>query len=65
MFNWIVSYLWTPSHGWAKAGWSAKTNIQLFCVDTGCSPEDLLEAVDDREGISVLMVQHDDDVSDT
>ena len=58
---------WTPSHGWAKAGWPAWTNIQQLCVDTGCSPEDLLEAMNDREGgergsgISVLMVQHDDD----
>ena len=42
--------LWTPSHGWAKVGRSARTYIQQLCVDTGCSPEDLLEVMDDREG---------------
>ena len=40
----------TPSHGRAKAGWPARTYIQQMCVDTGCSPEDLSEAMDDREG---------------
>ena len=40
--------LWTPS--WmSKAGRPARTYIQQLCVDTGCSPEDLLEAMDDRE----------------
>ena len=42
--------LWTPSHGWAKAGRLAWTYIQQFCADTRCSPEDLPEAMDDREG---------------
>ena len=42
--------LWNPSHGRAKAGRSAWTYIQQLCTDTGCSPEDLLEAMDDREG---------------
>ena len=42
--------LWTPSHGRAKAGWPARTYIQQLCVDTGCSIEDLPEAMDDREG---------------
>ena len=41
---------WTPSHGRVKAGWSARTYIQQLCANTGCSPEDLLEAMDDREG---------------
>ena len=41
--------LWTPSHGQAKAGWPARTYIQQLCEDTGCSPEDLLEAMNDRE----------------
>ena len=41
--------LWTPSHGWAKAGCPARTYIQQFCADTGCSPEDLPKAMDDRE----------------
>ena len=42
--------LWTPSHRWAKAGWPARTYIQLLCADTGCISEDFLEAMDDREG---------------
>ena len=42
--------LWIPSHGWAKAGWPAWTYIQQFCANTECSPGDLLEAMDDREG---------------
>ena len=42
--------LWTPSHGRAKAGRPAQTYIQQFCIDTGCSPEDQPEVMDDREG---------------
>ena len=42
--------LWTPSHGRAKAGRPSRTYIQPLCVDTGCIPEDLPEARDDREG---------------
>ena len=42
--------LWTPSHGRAKARRPAWTYIQQLCVDTGCSPEDLLEVMDDWEG---------------
>ena len=41
--------LWTPSHGRAKAGHPVQTYIQQLCADTGCSPEDLLKAMDDRE----------------
>ena len=41
--------LWTPTYGWAKAGQPARTYIQQLCEDTGCSPEDLLEAMNDRE----------------
>ena len=40
---------WTPSRGRAKAGWSARTYIQQFCEDTGCSPEDLPEVMNNRE----------------
>ena len=40
---------WTPSHGLAKVGRPARTYIQQLCADTGCSPEDLPEAKDDRE----------------
>ena len=41
--------LWTPSHGRAKAGQPARTYIQQLCEDTGCSPEDQPEAMNDRE----------------
>ena len=41
--------LWTPTYGQAKAGRSARTYIQQLCEDTGCSPEDLQEAMNDRE----------------
>ena len=40
---------WTPSHGRAMVGRPARTDIQLFCADTGCSLEDLLGAIDDRD----------------
>ena len=62
--------LWTPTYGRAKAGRPARTYIQQLCEDTGCSPEDLPEAMNDREkwrersGISVLAVRHDDDDDD-
>ena len=47
----IYSYvlLWTPTHGRAKAGRPARTYIQQLCEDTGCCPEDLPEAMYDRE----------------
>ena len=41
--------LWTPIYGREKAGWPARTYIQQLCEDTGCSPEDLPEAMYDRE----------------
>ena len=41
--------LWTP-HGWAKARRPVRTYIQQLCDDTGYSPEDLPEAMNDREG---------------
>ena len=41
--------LWTPTYGRAKAGRPARTYIQQLCEDTGCSPEDLPEAMNDRE----------------
>ena len=40
---------WTPTYGRAKARWPAQTDIQQLCEDTGCSPEDLPEAMNDRE----------------
>ena len=41
--------LWTPTYGRAKAGWPARTYVQQLCEDTGCSPEDLLETMNDKE----------------
>ena len=41
--------LWTLTYGRAKAGRPARTYIQQLCEDTGCSPEDLPEAMNDRE----------------
>ena len=41
--------LWTPAYGQAKAGWPARTNIQQLCEDTGCSRDDLPEAMNDWE----------------
>ena len=43
-------FLWTPSYGWAKAGRPARTYIQQLGADTGCSSEDLPEAMDDMKG---------------
>ena len=41
--------LWTPTYGRAKAGRPARTYIHQLCEDTECSPEDLPEAMNDRE----------------
>ena len=41
--------LWTPTYGRAKAGRPARTYIQQLYEDTGRSPEDLPEAMNDRE----------------
>ena len=41
--------LWTPTYGQARAGRPARTYIQQRFEDTGCSPEDLPEALNDRE----------------
>ena len=42
-------FRWIPPYGQAKAGRPARTYIQQLCEDTGCSPEDLPEAMNDRE----------------
>ena len=39
--------LWTPTHG--RAGRPARTYVQQLCENTRCSPEDLPEAMNDRE----------------
>ena len=41
--------LWTPVYGQAKARRPARTYIQQLCEDTGCIPEDLPEAMNDKE----------------
>ena len=41
--------VWTPAYGQAKAVRPARTYIQQLCDDTGCNPEDLPEAMNDRE----------------
>ena len=41
--------LWTSTYGRTKAGRPARTYIQQLCKDTGCSSEDLPEAMNDRE----------------
>ena len=42
--------LCTPSHGRAKPGRPGRTYTQQLCADAACDLEDLLEAMDDREG---------------
>ena len=41
--------LWTPTYGQSKAGRPARTFIQQLCDNAGCDPEDLPEAMNDRE----------------
>ena len=41
--------IWTSSNGQTKAGRPARTYIQQLCEYMGCSPEDLPEAMDNRE----------------
>ena len=38
-----------PTYGRAKAGRPARTYIEQLCEDTGCNPEDLPKAMNDRE----------------
>ena len=63
--------MWTPAYDQSKAGRPVRTFIQQLCDDTGCNPEDLPKAMNDREtwrergsGISVLATRHDDDDDD-
>ena len=41
--------LWIPAYGQSKAGRPAQTFIQQLCEDTGCYPEDLPKAMNNRE----------------
>ena len=42
--------LWTPTHGHTSIGRPAKTYKHQLCAGTGCSLEDLLGAMDNRDG---------------
>ena len=42
--------LWTPTYGRSKAGGPARIFIQQLCEDTGCSPEDLPDAMNECQG---------------
>ena len=42
--------LWTSSHGREKAGRPTRTYVLPLSADRRCSPEDLPEEIDDREG---------------
>ena len=42
--------LWTPTHGQTSVGRPAKTFIKQLSEDVGCLPEDLPNAMDDRDG---------------
>ena len=41
--------LWTPTYCLAKAGRPARKYIQQLCENTGCGPEDLPEAMNNRK----------------
>ena len=61
--------LWTLTYGRAKAGRSARTYIQQLCEGTGCSPEDLPEAMNARKTWrervrDIHATWHDDDDDD-
>ena len=47
--------LWTPSHGQTKAGRPVRNYTQQLCTDTGCSLEDLPQAMDDREELREIV----------
>ena len=41
--------LWIPSYGRASVGRPTRTYVQQLCTDTGCSLEDLMEAIDESD----------------
>ena len=63
----LISYvlLWTFSHGRASVEWPTRIYVQQFYTDTGCSLEDLPEAMDYRdewkERVREIPAWHDDD----
>ena len=54
---------WTPTYGRAKAGGPARTYIHQLCEDTGYSPEDLPEAMNDREKWRERVRDDDNDIA--
>ena len=42
--------LWTPIHGHASVGRPVRIYQHQLCADTGCTLENLLGAMDDRDG---------------
>ena len=72
--NEIVSdvLLWIPAHRFASVGRPTRPYLQQLCMDTGCSLEDLPEAMNDQDekrererervcGKSVRAAWHDDE----
>ena len=53
--------LWNATYGRLKAGRPVRTYLQQLCEDTGCSPEDLPEEMNDRarEGQGYPCLWHD------
>ena len=49
MLYYMQSYIVKRESKLGKAGRPARTYMQQLCEDTGCSPEDLPEAMNDRE----------------
>ena len=59
------TYKWTFSHRRTSVGRPTRTYVQQLCTDTGCSLEDLPEAMDDRDGwweSQGNSVWHDNDI---
>ena len=40
---------WTPTHVGADVGGLTRTHLHQLCIDIGCSLEDMLGAMDDRD----------------
>ena len=45
---------WTSKCARTNVWWPAGTYIQQLCADTGCSLEELLGTMDDRDGVGVV-----------
>ena len=49
IYIYIYILLWTPTYARVRAGRPTRTYILQLCEDTGCSSEDLPEAMMDME----------------